>query len=542
MKKTFVQICILFLSMISLNSTNVMDIMTTIEGEYNGAQMGISMASLDFNGDGYKDLVVVESFWNPTGIFDSQNPYGKILFYMGGQGFNNIPEFTINGSFRRHLQGYICNGGDINGDGKEDLVMYTTDRVVPPDSTQEVYSLYVWYGRVVPQTAPDYTLNVHYGSIIEFYVNPLGDINGDGYDDLALITNNPLRDNRTATVILGNSFVQIPFFHNNGVSNSWGLDLSGIGDVNNDGIDDFHLYYPTSNSTTGDIKLIVYFGSTGFPDCDSLVICENTNCIVTETGCPIGDVNGDGVTDFLSYMCSTGKVWFGGNSLSSNWNVAISPGFWNSGGPNLGVVYGDFNGDGFDDIIGSQFSYYGWTGAACLWLGKQQFNGTMDMEFYAIQLGQQYGWAKAAGDFNGDGLCDVAISAPWWTNGSPLSLGFVYVYSGNTSLHDTTISNEDTVIVPHSKLWDISIYPNPIKSDKVQLNISFKGTGYTTLPGAELLICNLKGQKLYSYTLTPEVLRSEQWRSKLLKFSSGVYMITLNHAGNNLISKKIIIK
>jgi hypothetical protein len=193
-------------------------------------------------------------------------------------------------------------------------------------------------------------------------------------------------------VILGYSFQQV-FFIGNGGSTNWGLSLTGIGDVNIDSIDDFHLYYPTSYASESQVRLTVYYGSNSFPECDSLVICENTNQVISDEACSVGDVNGDGTGDFISNMGSTGKVWFGSSSLSSIWNVSISPDWFAQYGPGPAVVYGDFNGDGFVDVIGSLFSYGGWSGNACLWLGGSQFNGTVDMYFGHPHTVQQFGWA-----------------------------------------------------------------------------------------------------------------------------------------------------
>ncbi len=519
-----------------LCAVNQMALMTTISGEHLGSYMGYSLASLDFNGDGIKDLVVLGFNWSPSGVPGAPDRCGKLYFFYGGAGFDNVPEWTIEGQFFLHLIGYIFNGGDINGDGKEDLVMGTVRRIIPP-GREEKFNLYIFYGRDVPQAVPDYNLTLS-RHISEFIPYPLGDINNDGCADLATISNAPLRANRVATVILGGSFTQVPFIST--YSNNY-LKLSGIGDVNGDGIDDFHLFYPLAPHLFDCVKLAVYFGGSGFPDCDSLTICENTNtgCSPMSTG--VGDVNGDGIGDFASFISNTGaKVWFGRPNLSSAWDVALLPLYFKSGGSNPAMVYGDLNGDGYDDIIGSDYIYAFWDGRACVWLGREQFNGTVDLYLNAPLLGQQFGWAKVAGDFNADGYCDVAISSPCW-HGSMPSLGFVYVYAGNAQLADTTVGAEDELAVPATKLWSVKLFPNPLKSGKFRLHISFTGSGYKTLPGAKLTIADLKGRRIYGTALTNKDLQSGEWQSRNLNLARGLYLVTIKQGDKILITKKLVV-
>jgi hypothetical protein len=46
-----------------------MDLIQTMQGEFNGSEFGNSMASIDFNADGYDDLVVCSDAWNPSLVY-----------------------------------------------------------------------------------------------------------------------------------------------------------------------------------------------------------------------------------------------------------------------------------------------------------------------------------------------------------------------------------------------------------------------------------------------------------------------------------------
>jgi len=127
--------------------------------------------------------------------------------------FDNTPEYTIEGQYQYEFVGNIYNAGDVNGDGKEDLAMCTVERAVPQGNNEE-FSIYIFYGRDIPQPTPDWTLEVDYDPMTWCQISPLGDINHDGYDDLMLTTDPPGRYYMQSTAILGNTFQLVPFMQN----------------------------------------------------------------------------------------------------------------------------------------------------------------------------------------------------------------------------------------------------------------------------------------------------------------------------------------
>ena len=104
----------------SVTGVNHMDLIATLQGEFYGSNFGSSVVSMDYNGDGYDDLIVKSRYWNPTGVYNEQMMYGKIYFFWGGPGFDNIPDFVIEGQHRGHFRddyyaGQLVNAGDLNG-------------------------------------------------------------------------------------------------------------------------------------------------------------------------------------------------------------------------------------------------------------------------------------------------------------------------------------------------------------------------------------------------------------------------------------------
>lgn len=119
-----------------------------------------------------------------------------------------------------------------------------------------------------------------------------------------------------------------------------------------------------------------------------------------------GDVNGDGVEDIITGVGPGGgphvKVFDGITGLEIASFFAFDPTF--SGGVN--IASGDVNNDGFDDIIVAAGAGGG--------PHVKVFDGRTLAEiqsFFAYDPGMTLGVTVAAGDFNGDGLADIATGA-----------------------------------------------------------------------------------------------------------------------------------
>ncbi len=531
-------ICVLFMLVASLPAVNHMDLLTRIDGEFDGSLMGHTVVSLDYNGDGHQDLVASAMMWNPTGVYQLGQKWGKLYFYMGGLNFDNNPEYTIPSQWNGQYWGFLDNAGDVNGDGKEDFLMFTYHRAIPGE-TGTYFSLYVFYGRDVPTGQPDYVYNAAYddGRISELSATPLGDINNDGYDDLGLKIETFTRSHQEVSVILGSSTglsTHIPFraYHD---QNNYLL-LNGIGDVNADGIDDFHLLY---NGNTGK-RFTVFYGDSSFPEVDSLVVCDNLHDVAMHEACPVGDVNGDSIADFVLSWGDSGKLWFGSTNLSSNWDATMDVSYFGSGTMPF-LKHGDFNNDGIEDIVGSDFNYSYWNGRVGIWLGHQQFNGTVDLILnYPQYQSMQFGWAKAAGDFNADGYCDLAVSTPYFYGGATAIPGYVYIYSGNAQLIDTTVDVEDEVLPqPQGNIWNLKPYPNPFRGGKLHIEID-KAENISPNPD-HISLYNLKGQLLEKRNLD-----KSDWEDKLLELAlpdmpNGVYLLKLSDRKGHSTSTKIVV-
>lgn len=110
------------------------------------------------------------------------------------------------------------------------------------------------------------------------------------------------------------------------------------------------------------------------------------------------------------------------------------------------LAWGDFNGDGFDDLaIGIQnevLSGIAGAGAVCILYGSgagltttgdqlwnQNSSGIVD----ACESGDHFGSALAVGDFDGDGFADLAIGASGESVGAAVGAGAINVLYGSAS-------------------------------------------------------------------------------------------------------------
>jgi len=522
-------------------AVNQMDLIQTMYGEYIGNEFGASLVSMDFNGDGYDDLIVKAPLWHPDNLSGPYyEMYGKVYFYWGGPNFDAIPDFVIEGQYPYHLASYtytsrenpMINAGDVNGDGIDDLVIpeRAPEILVPGGGTRTAS---VYFGRANPQTTPDVELLYPYPDTNQIYVFPLGDINLDGKSDIAIILI-PGYTVPQLSMLIWTDIVSQPFLfrQHSALSN-----LCGIGDFNGDGYADMVHYEQLG--TTRTYKL--FYGDSSCSLSDSLLL--GIDSVATDRySTPLGDVNGDGFNDFLSW---NDKIWLGGQDINSTPDVVLqrSPmlsfnyGMWPS------AVSGDFNNDGYSDLAGADNHSNGNSGMAGIWLGSSEMNGIRDL---AINPPENYryrnfGWGKAAGDFNGDGFCDLAFGAPIFDQGDHWHTeGRVFVYAGNAELIDTTVANDDELIpTPDTADWSIEIYPNPLgKSTK--FSVSFIGEAFKRQNNhLEMGVYNLKGQGVILKAIDQTELQSDSLEFDLSHFPAGVYLITIKESGNNKITKKI---
>ena len=219
-----------------------------------------------------------------------------------------------------------------------------------------------------------------------------------------------------------------------GTNAALGSSIAGIGDINGDSFEDLLIGAPGSGNGQA---WIVYGLSAGMLPGNLNLATATADKAIAITGAAVssafgsaaaglGDVNGDGLSDFLvgasSASSGQGEAWLflGTGSLSSAINLSSPPvnairltgGNAAAAGSEVSSA-GDVNGDGFADfLVGSPGTssvqlVFGHSGA---WSGLDLSNlGSAGITLSGTGIGSVL---SAAGDVNGDGFSDFLIGAP----------------------------------------------------------------------------------------------------------------------------------
>jgi hypothetical protein len=364
-------------------------------------------------------------------------------------------------------------------------------------------------------------------------MDPIGDFNNDGFDDFSYIYRAAYDgvSLSRAAIITGGSMTELvirQFVQDDGAN------ISPIGDPNSDGYDDFILTFghvlPNNDYYYNNT---VFFGSEAGVPADTLLLYIGHDINVYRT-IGLGDINGDGYEDFTGRIYwPNNYVWFGNENLTAQYDLIINPAWSGNNNNGRGLIYGDLNNDGYDDVIGSMPVSYGDYGAFKVWLGGANMNGTDDLTIVGQDAGMLFGTGMAAGDFNADGYCDVAASAPHMSSG-PTFYGSVYIFLGNSELADTTVGNEDEVLPESSGLWSVMLSPNPLMGRQDYLTLKLSGQGYKDLSRAEVMLSNIKGQVIHSVALTVAELQAGSVSLTPGTLPSGLYLLSVRQ-GNTLL-------
>lgn len=379
-----------------------------------GSQLGFSVRRAgDVNLDGVEDFISGRPYWQ----LDNAPQAGagaQIFSGVDGALLLNVGETGGVGA------GFSVDGvGDINGDGHADVVVGSCidDAIGVETGAARVYSgvdgalLYSFFG----------TPGSFYGSAVA----GVGDVNGDGVPDIAV--GGP----GDSTQGPGRGRLDVFSGLDGGLLHAWvggedhagfGSQVAPAGDLNSDGFADVCVGVPWSN-THGPIAGLLRF----YSGADGSVLRELPGGPNEAFGVRLGsagDTNGDGVDDLIvgfdilsSLSRGRARVISGADGSTLFSMIGGSPG--DQIGRSVGAA-GDFNGDGYGDVIVGGIGANAVAQQAGIASVYSGLDGSKLFEWHGEFSFQHFGWSVCGlGDVDGDGLSEVVVaSAQASENGS----------------------------------------------------------------------------------------------------------------------------
>jgi hypothetical protein len=407
----------------------------TAQGDNHGYYFGQAVATAgDVNGDGYSDVVV--------GCMRFGSFVGRVYLYLGGaSGLSGTASWTATGEVGASSFGCsVATAGDVNGDGYSDVIVGAWGY---SGYTGRAY-LYLGGAPVagLSSTASWTATGQAAGDYFGCSVAAVGDVNGDGYSDVAVGAYASTTFAGKAYVYLGGASGLLGTASwttlGEAPDNHFGWSVATAGDVNGDGYSDVVVGAQGFSSYTG--KAYLYLGgASGLSSTASWTASgETTNNRFGARVAIAGDVNGDGYSDVIvgayGFTTDIGKAYLylggpSGLSAASAW-TALGEATDNSFGWSVATA-GDVNGDGYSDVVVGAYGYSSSTGRAYLYLGGPSgLSAASSWTASGEAASNYYGYSLAsAGDVNGDGYSDVIVGA----YANTTFTGKAYVYLGGPS-------------------------------------------------------------------------------------------------------------
>jgi uncharacterized protein (TIGR03437 family) len=378
------------LAVANSNSENISVLLNKGNGSFLPARnfdagvLPATIAAADFNGDGKLDLIT------------AGGPLGMTAVLLGnGDGTFNAPSGprTV-----RWDAGFVATG-DFNGDGKIDAVFAGEAGVA------------VELGRGDGTFGPPayYLAGSPASSLI------VTDIDGDSKQDILVASGDPLviagdPVSDGVSVLLGNGdgtfqASALAYLPASGVQSYLRMESLAVADFNGDGQTDA----VSAESYSGQVYLFPGLGSGAFGAPLAIASIPAISAIQATSG----DYNGDGMLDLAFATTSTDSIGQVTVMLSAGGGKFLPPASFSSAGSDaVAIATADFNGDGHADLMVAN------SNGVAVFFGDG--NGAFNLS--KTYLTSVASMAALAADFNGDGKPDIAAVGNAGGTGSQVDL------------------------------------------------------------------------------------------------------------------------
>ncbi|MET3022248.1 MBG domain-containing protein [Flavobacterium hydatis] len=331
----------------------------------------------DFDGDGKADIAVTFSSDNLVAIYRNTSVSGTI----------DASSFTASGTFATGTTPIFIRTGDLDGDGKLDIVV--TNTFTGTNTISVLRNTSSGTGNIGFTAHQDFnTGDKPYGVVI-------GDIDGDGKADIVTsnLNGNSVSVIRNISSGIGNiNFnAKVDF---SVVNSPYGVTL---GDLDGDGKLDMVV---TNSSTTETISVFRNISTNGTINFDPKI---GFSTGFTATRVQIGDLNKDGKPDIVTggggntfiYILQNTSAAIGSISFAPKIDLPIDAGIND-------FIIGDLDGDGFPDLAG------GMQNSLLNILRNSGSGGTISFVPKVSFINNSFATGVVIDDFDGDGKSDIA--------------------------------------------------------------------------------------------------------------------------------------
>jgi hypothetical protein len=430
-----------------------------ITGEATNSNFAAHIKIADLNADGRSDIMAGAPIY-------STSTGRAYIFYNDGSYPTAAAsaDIIITGEATNNYFGNTACIGDLNADGKEDLIVgaYGYSSTLGRIYVYETRDDYAWQiqdqngqTRVSGLVGQEMKIMGESGAGKFGYATAVGDLNADGRDDLAV----------GAWAYASNTGRVYVFYNDGSLSaNAFGADeqimgetasqfgrAMDIGDFDADGKSELVVGAPAYNTDVG--RAYVFNGDGDCPQ--SAVLADQI--ITGESGgfgghLAIGDVDGNGSGDLIvsatGYASNKGKIYVfsGSGTLPTNALYASHVIVGEAGNDYYGntLTVGDLNADGETDLVVGANGYFGNTGRVYIYYG----DGTLptaandaDIKILGNATNDYFGTALTTGDFNADGETDLAVGAYGYTTNT----GRTYIFYNDGSIPTTAATADVTI-------------------------------------------------------------------------------------------------